>query len=124
MMLLVSWCVLVLSAVHPMSPWNHQALVSLREKLQLSVLMETGFGNHLEMAAGGFMTRFEAQTVREQPGNIKQIDKVIDILLGKADKDFTTFLKMLRDSNNKVWAEELEKKAEQFRKEGTLCVCV
>ena len=96
MMLLVSWCVLVLSAVHPMTQWNHQALVSLREKLQLSVLMETGFGNHLEMAAGGFMTRFEAQTVREQPGNIKQIDKVIDILLGKADKDFTTFLRCCR----------------------------
>ena len=121
-MLLVSWCVLVLSAVHPMSPWNHQALVSLREELQLSVLMESGFGNRLEKAAGGFMTRFEAQTVREQPGNIKQMDKVIDILLGKADKDFTTFLKMLQDSNNEVWAEELEKKAEQFKKEGTLCV--
>ena len=68
------------------------------------------------------MTRFEAQTVREQPGNIKQMDKVIDILLGKADKDFTTFLKMLQNSNNKVWAEELEKRAEQFKEEGTLCV--
>ena len=105
-----------------MSPWNHQALVSLREELQLNVLMESGFGNHLEKAAGGFMTRFEAQTVREQPGNIKQMDKVIDILLGKADKDFTTFLKMLRDSNNQAWAEELEKRAEQFKEEGTLCV--
>ena len=122
MMLLVSWCVLVLSAVHPMSPWNHQALVSLQEELQLNVLMESGFGNRLEKAAGGFMNRFEAQTVREQPGNIKQMDKVIDILLGKADKDFTTFLKMLRDSNNKVWAEELKKRAEQFKEEGTLCV--
>ena len=68
------------------------------------------------------MNRFEARTVREQPGNIKQMDKVIDILLGKADKDFTTFLKMLWDSNNKVWAEELEKRAEQFKEEGTLCV--
>ena len=106
-----------------MSPWNHQALVSLREELQLSVLMESGFGNRLQKAAGGFMTRFEAQTVREQPGNIKQMDKVIDILLGKADKDFTTFLEMLQDSNNKVWAEELKKRAEQFKKEGTY-VCV
>ena len=68
------------------------------------------------------MTRFEAQTVRQQLGNIKQMDKVIDILLGKADKDFTTFLKMLQDSNNKVWAEELERRAEQFKEEGTLCV--
>ena len=69
------------------------------------------------------MNRFEARTVREQLGNIKQMDKVIDILLGKADKDFTTFLKMLRDSNNEVWAEELKKRAEQFEKEGSLYVC-
>ena len=68
------------------------------------------------------MNRFEAQTVREQPGNLKQMDKVIDILLGKADKDFTTFLKMLQESNNMVWAEELEKRTEQFKEEGALCL--
>ena len=69
------------------------------------------------------MTPFEALTVREQLSNIKQMDKVIDILLGKTDKDFTTFLKMLRDFNNTVWAEELEKRAEQFKEEG-MYVCV
>ena len=105
-----------------MSPWNHQALVSLRGDLKLRVLMETGLGDKLEMVAGGFMDELEAQTVREQPGNIKQMEKVIDILLSKADKDFATFLKMLQNSNNKVWAEELEKRAEQFKEEGTLCV--
>ena len=105
-----------------MSPWNYQALVSLRADLKLRVLMETGLGDKLEKVAGGFMDIHEAQTVREQPGNIKQMDKVVDILLGKADKDFTTFLKMLRASNNKVWAEELEKRSEQFREKGTLCV--
>ena len=85
------------------------------------LLMETGLGNHLEKAAGGFMTRFEAQTAREQPGNTKQMDRVIELLLGKGDEDFTTFLKMLRDSNNKAWADELEKRAEHFKEEGT-CV--
>ena len=64
------------------------------------------------------MNQFEARTVREQPGNIKQMDKVIEILLGKADEDFTTFLKMLQDTNNEVWAEELAKTAEQFKREG------
>ena len=120
----LSWCVLVLSAVHPLSPWNHQALVSLREKLQLNVLMESGLGNRLEKAAGGFMTRFEAQTVKEQPGNTKQMDRVIKLLLGKADEDFTTFLKVLRDSNNKVWAAELEKMSEQFKKSTCVERCV
>ena len=104
-----------------MSPWKQKALVSLREELQLNVLMESGLGNHLEKAAGGFMTRFEARTVREQPGNTKQMDRVIELLLGKGDEDFTTFLKMLRDSNNKAWADELEKRAEHFKEEGT-CV--
>ena len=91
------------------------------------MLMKSGLGNRLEEAAGGFMTRFEAETVRELPGNIKQMDRVIKLLLGKADKDFTTFLKMLRDSNNQVWAVELEKKAEQFKNEGVcarVCVCM
>ena len=109
-----------------MSPWNHSALVSLRGDLKLNVFrdlklhvsMEAGLGDKLEKAAGGFMTQFEAWTVREQPGNMKQMDKVIEILLGKADEDFTTFLKMLQDTNNGVWAEELVKTAEQFKREG------
>ena len=117
-MLLVSWCVLTLSADHPMSPWNHQALVSLREELQFRVLMETGIGYRLERAAGGFMNEAEAQTVREQPSNFEQMDKLIAILLLKADKDFTTFLQMLRHSNHSVWAWELERRAEQFKEEG------
>ena len=104
-----------------MTPWNRNALVSLQDDLKLRVLMEVGLGDKLEKAAGGFMNQFEARTVREQPGNIKQIDKVIEILLGKADEDFTTFLRVLRDTNNGVWAEELVKTAEQFKREG---VCV
>ena len=83
--------------------------------------MEAGLKDKLEEAAGGFMNLFEARTEREQPGNIKQMDKVIEILLGKADEDFTTFLKVLRDTNSGVWAEELVKIAEQFKREG---VCV
>ena len=101
-----------------MSSWNHNALVSLQEKFQLNVLMGSGLGNRLEKAAGGFMNQFEARTVNEQLGNIKQMDKVIKILIGKADEDFATFLKMLQDSNNGVWAEELKKTAEQFKEEG------
>ena len=105
-----------------MSPWNRDALVSLRDKLQLCVLMETGLGNRLEEAAGGFMNEFEAATVREQSGNIQQMGKVIDILCGKGDKDFSTFLQMLRGSNNEVWAEELEKKVKKLKRKKGVCV--
>ena len=100
-----------------MSPWNHQALVSLRGDLKLRVLMETGLGDKLEKAAGGFMDEHEAQTVREQSGNKKQMDKVLEILLGKGDKEFNAFLKILRKSNNEVWAEELENAANRFKRE-------
>ena len=122
MTLLVSSCVLFFSTAHPMSPWNRDALVSLREKLQLRILIGTGFGNRLEKAAGGFMNEFEAATVREQPGNTQQMGKVIEILLGKGDKDFSTFLQILRKTNNEVWAEEIERKAEEFRREKGVCV--
>ena len=94
-----------------MSPWNRDALVSLREELQLRVLMEAGLGNRLEKAAGGFMNEFEAAKVRQQPGNIEQMDKVIEILSGKDDKDFSIFLQMLSRTNNEVWAEKLERSA-------------
>ena len=104
-----------------MSPWNRDALVSLREKLQLRVLMETGLCNRLEEAEGGFMNEFEAATVREQSGNIQQMGKVIDILCSKSDNDFSTFLQMLRGSNNEVWAKELKKKAKKLKRKKGVC---
>ena len=112
---------LFFSPAHPMSPWNRGALVSLRENLQLNVLIATGLGNRLDKAAGGFMNKFETATVREQSGNIQQMGKVIDILCGKGDKDFSTFLQMLRGSNNEVWAEELERKAEELKRKKGVC---
>ena len=109
------------STATPMSPWNRDALVFLQEKLQLRVLLDSGLGNSLEKAAGGFMNEFEAQTVREQPGNIKQMNKVIGILRGKGNEDFDTFLQMLRRTNNGVWADELKKKAKELKKEKGVC---
>ena len=83
--------------------------------------METGLCNRLEEAAGGFMNEFEAATVREQSGNIEQMGKVIDILCSKGNKDFSTFLQMLRGSNNEVWAEELEKKVKKLKRKKGVC---
>ena len=106
---------LFFSTARPMSSWNIDALVSLQGDLQLHVLMETGFGNRLEKAAGGFLSYFEARVVREQSGNTNQIQKVIEFLRGKTDEEFVTFLEMLRASNNEVWADELERKAKEFK---------
>ena len=100
----------------PMSPWNDDALVSLKERLKLNVSMNTGLCDRLEKAAGGFMSRPEAQMVRELSSNIDQVGKVIEILRGKTNEDFATFCTMLRETNHVVWADELEKEAGRFKR--------
>ena len=104
----------------PMSTWNDAALVSLKDKLKLNLLMNSGLSDKLEKAAGGFCSRYEAQEIRGLSNNREQIDRVITILCGKANKDFHTFCTMLRETNNVVWADELEKEAMwlQYKQEG------
>lgn len=104
-----------------MSPWNDAALAYLKKKLKLSVILSTGLIDMLENVAGGFMSREEVRMVQEQSSNSKQMDIVIDILRGKGDDDFHCFCKILRGSNNKVWADELERNAAERGKKGT-CV--
>ena len=103
----------------PMSPWNNDALVSLKERLKLNVSMNTGLSDRLEKAAGGFMSRPEAQMVRELSSNIDRVGKVIETLLGKRNEDFATFCTMLQETNHVVWADELEKQAEKGTWKGT-----
>ena len=99
-----------------MSSWNNDALLFLKEKLKLHVLMNIDLNDKLEIAAGGFMSKYEVKMVRELPSNIAQVDRVIETLRGKGDKDFQTFCRILRDSKQVVWADELERVAEQFKR--------
>ena len=117
-------CALVFSTVtaHPMSPWNIAALVSLQGDLKLRVLMSTGLSDKLQKVAGGFLSEAEEQQVRKQHGDDEQMGKLIEILKGKQDKDFITFLEMLRSANCGVWADELERKAEEFKTVRSKCV--
>ena len=110
---------------HPMSTWNDTALVSLKDKLKLNLSMSSGLCDKLEKAAGGFCSRYEAQEIRELSSNHEQIDRVIAILRRKANKDFHTFCTMLRETNNDVWADELEKEAMWLQyKQGGEGVCI
>ena len=99
-----------------MSQWNIDALVSLQRDLKLKVLMSTGLSDMLQKAAGGFMSAAEEQQVRKQHGDDEQMGKLIEILKGKQDENFIIFLEMLRSANYGVWADELERKAEEFKK--------
>ena len=116
MVLLLTPCALVFSTDHAMSPWNIEALVSLQGDLKLRVLMSTGLRDKLQTAAGGFMSEAEEQQVRNQHGDNEQMGKLIEILKGKQDKDFIIFLKMLQSANYGGWADELERKAKEFKK--------
>ena len=98
-----------------MSPWNDDALASLKEKLKLNVLTKPSLSDKLERPAGGFMDRGEAQTVRALPSDSEQMDKVIDILRGKGDEDFDAFCNILRKSNYGNWADELVSEAKRFK---------
>ena len=102
-----------------MSAHNRKALASLEKDLKLNLSLETGLGSSLEDVAGGFMDRFEAQTVKQEPNKHKQIEKLIEILCGKDDDAFDTFLNMLEKSNNSVWANELKRVAEEELDKGT-----
>ena len=96
--------------------WNQDALVALQGELKLNVITSTGLTDRLQRAAGGFMDRAEAQAVESKPSN-EQMGEVIRILLGKRNADFKIFCRILRESNYSVWADELERKAREFRGE-------
>ena len=99
----------------PMSDYNSNALIALQGELvpSLNVVMEADLNNRLEMPAGGFMTRSEAQSVR----NAKSpMGRLIEILLSKGDKEFNTFCDMLERSNNSAWADRLRQRAREGKR--------
>ena len=100
-----------------MAEWNRDALTSLQGELKLNVLMKTGLINMLQKAAGGFMNRAEAQAVKNKQSDPQQMEELIQILLGKRNKDFKIFCEMLRQCNYGLWANQLKKKAWEFKGE-------
>ena len=52
------------------------------------------------------------QTVAAIGNSMEQMNKVIEILLGKEDKYFSNFCDILTKSNNEVWASSLRKKSQ------------
>ena len=104
-----------------MSDFNINALTALRAELKTKVEMGPHLSDILEIAAGGFMTKPEAQSVRSDDKS--QMGRLIEILQGKGDKEFDIFCEMLRMSNYSIWANELKQKA-KAQKEGEKCSIV
>ena len=99
----------------PMEEWNLKALTAMKGDLKVKVKLEHGLIDKLEMAAGGFMSKSEAVSVESKLNNVAQMGELIRILEGKGNTAFWIFCQMLRDASYEVWADELEKKAREFR---------
>ena len=101
------------SGTAPMSEYNSGALAALQGKLKLNVGIRPHLIDLLEEEAGGFMTRAEAKMVVQD--DINQMERLIDVLRGKGDKEFHTFCEMLRKSNYDHWANALLQEAEKLK---------
>ena len=112
------------SNLDPMTKWNKSALVALTAKLKEHVILNHGLNDKLEDVAGGFMNRAEAQAVRSKQNSHEQMEQLIYILLGKRNKDFNTFCKMLQNSNNGVWADQLKEKARELKRKSGKHACI
>ena len=98
--------------IGPMSDYNSDALIALRSELQTKVVMMPHLIDMLQKPAGGFMTTAEELRVRN---DANQMGRLIEILLGKGDKEFDTFCDMLEKSNHAPWAHKLKQQAERLR---------
>ena len=107
----------------PMREWNRGALTCLKGDLKLYVkVKESGMLDMLEIPTPlGFLNRAEMQTVAAMGNNMEQMDKVIELLLGKEDKCFSNFCDILTKSNNDVWANCLRKRAQELQRSSGKC---
>ena len=96
-----------------MDIWKKHALVSLENDLKVNLGM-TDLVGRLERPAGGFMTELERKHVEEVQGGSERVGRIIGILRGKGNKEFDTFLKILKESGNEVWADKIEASVHQF----------
>ena len=95
-----------------MEEWNRDALVSLQENFKLKVRIQPGLVNKLQKAAGGFMSDAEAQAVMSKQSNAEQMGELIQILLGKSNRDFKIFCRVIMTYGLTSWGKKLESSRE------------
>ena len=95
----------------PMSEARRGAIEVLRPRLKLYVNVKGGLEDRLHKVTGGFMNYEELQAVSEQRAPSAKVDKILTILLGKGDNEFDIFLKLLEETNQIAWVQELRQQA-------------
>ena len=65
----------------------------------------------LHQYAGGFLTDVESSVVDGKSGQIDKVDKLMEFLLTKEDKDFDAFCRVLSKHGYRTWSERLRQAA-------------
>lgn len=102
----------------PMREWNKNALIFFRGDLKVHVkVKESGMLDMLAIPTPlGFLNQPEMQRIKALPDEMDRMDKIIDFLLGKEDNCFSKFCDSLIKSGNRTWADQLNRKAEEFKR--------
>ena len=99
-----------------MDNWKRDALLRLEQDLRANLNLDDLLCR-LEVPASGFMTHAERLSVEEVMRRRDQVSKIVEILRRKSNEEFDTFLRILRESGNELWASRIEESAQQFEQE-------
>ena len=107
-----------------MSPWNKEALMSMRQELGYVQMGPAGMIKKLEKSYVyspassflGFLSQLQLQHVEYKKTPADQMNKVIDFLLEMEDKYFEYFCQILEQSNFEAKAIMLRARAEECKR--------
>ena len=66
---------------------------------------------NLHVGAGGFLDDVQNDCIKKKKGQVKQVDKLIEILLTKESKHYDYFCTVLEKKGYKVWSGKLREAA-------------
>ena len=95
-----------------MDKGRQQALKDHHQKLRTGV-----FVHNILPKLRSYFTEGEYVYVESQPGNIAQVDKLLEILLAKENRYFDAFCYVLEHNGYQKWAQQLQASASGHRDE-------
>ena len=98
------------------SGWQ-DALLKFRPELEGKLNIEHHISS-LHEAAGGFLTTREEQDILVQSLGYNKVRKFVEILSAKTEKDFETFVKLLKNNDQPELGNKLYAAAKRFKIEG------
>ena len=75
----------------------------------------------LHVDAEGFLTDVESDSIKQNRGNVEQVDKLIDILVTKENRHFDYFCLVLEMEGCQVWSNRLKEAAGLGKRQQLSC---